>query len=221
VAVIEKSGCEKAHLFIVDRLLVNFWVLLLLNAIFAFGLQLQVQSNTGKFSANANVGVSIAVGALMLGGLAFIGLKVKQKEKTITFRSYSRHYPMFYIGTQVAAIIIIVCTYYATNLAVLGLFLPQILVIVWLCKFNPHGKFKSFINITGLYCQLLPPIATGLFVLNNYMNSTLIGTISAFLVLTLALVGEGLSIARLVLKYREDASKIKESAVSDKVKVEV
>ena len=203
-----------------DRLLVNFWVILLLNAIVALGLQLQVESNSGTYSSNANIGIAVLMGIVMLGGLTFVGLKIKLKDKTITFRSYSRHYPMFYICTQLAAVVIIVFTYYSSSLLLFVLLLPQGMIFVWFLKMSPHGKFKSFINITGLFCQLIPIVATALFALNNYMVSSMMGTISAFIILVLCLAGEGLSIARLVLKYREDKSKVKQSAEAEKVKME-
>lgn len=126
---------------------------------------------------------------------------------------------MFYICTHLAAVIIIMFTYSYSSLALFALLLPEVMIIFWFCKMNPHGKFKSFINITGLFCQLLPIIGIGLFALNNYMVNSMMGTISAFIILLLCIIGEGLSIARLVLKYREDLNKIKEKAVSNKVKM--
>lgn len=69
-------------------------------------------------------------------------------------------------------------------------------------RLKPHGKFKSFNFVVGLYCQIVALLSTIIFICNNYFSSPSISTISAFLVLTFYIVGEGLTIARLVLRYK-------------------
>lgn len=137
-----------------------------------------------------------------LAGLVFIALKIKEKAKSITFRSHSMYYPIFYIGTQLVAVILIVSSYYTTALAIFGILVPQIVVLFWLIRLAPHGKFKSFNFIVGLYIQIVALLSTVIFIGNNYSSSPSIATVSAFIILALYLVGEGLTIARLVIRYR-------------------
>lgn len=210
---------EKAHYFIVDKLLVNGWVVLLLLAVFSFGIQIQTTTYTSKYSFNLNIAAGGVVLLVELGGMMFITLKIKEKDKNVTFRSHSRFYPLLYIFTQLLVIIFIVCTFFATEYAIFLLVLPQIVVVFFYIKLSPHGKFKSFINITGLYLQLIPLYATFGFILMKYLSSPLIATTLAFSLLGLFLIGGGFSIARLIVKYKEDQTKLKENLINQKVKL--
>lgn len=118
------SKGEKAYYFIVDKLLVNFWVLLLLNTVFAFGIQLQSNYTSGKYSTSVNIALALLVLTIELMGLSFIVLKIKDKDKTVTFRSRSKYYPVFYIVTQMTAVLIMTCTYFITTLVVFAILLP-------------------------------------------------------------------------------------------------
>ena len=119
-----------------------------------------------------------------------------------------------------SVIIIIICTYYATEYGLFVLAIPEGLVIFFYVKLAPHGKFKSCVNITGFYIQLLPPIALTIFIIAKYVTSSMISTIVGFAILALFLIGEGFTVVRLVIKYRDDKSRVKEQAVSAKVKME-
>ena len=83
----------------------------------------------------------------------------------------------------------------------------------------PHGKFKSFIGITGLYCQLLPLIATSVFIITKYAALSMFSTILALIIEGLCFIGIGLSIARLVLRYKEDKNKVRLNKNSEKVRI--
>ena len=87
-------------------------------------------------------------------------------------------------------------------------------------KLSPHGRFKSFITITGFYIQLLPVVALTAFIVARHISSSMISTIVGFSILALFLIGEGFTIARLVIKYKDDQSKMKEETGSAKVKLE-
>jgi len=98
--------------------------------------------------------------------------------------------------------------------------IPEIIVIVVYIKLAPHGKFKSFINITGLVCQTLPLIATSAFIVTRYIGSAMFSTVLAFAIEGLCLIAIGLSIARLVLRYRDDKNKVKHEKANEKVRME-
>jgi hypothetical protein len=150
----------------------------------------------------------------------FIILKIKEKDRTVTFRSYSKYYPIVYISIWMATVIAMGCSYYATDYAIFFMVVPEIIVIIVYVKFAPHGKFKSFINITGLFCQTLPLIATSIFILTRYVGTAMFSTILAFIIEGLCLIAVGLSIARLVLRYRDDKNKVKHDKNTEKVKME-
>ena len=135
----------------------------------------------------------------------FLILKIREKDKTISFRSQSRYYPIFYIMCFVFAVVLIICTYFLTTYAIFSIMVPEIVILFFYVKLSPHGRFKSFVNISGLCLQFVPIIATIIFILGNYLKNTMIPTIGAFLILSLYLIGLGVSIARLVLKYRESS----------------
>ncbi|MCB0368287.1 MAG: hypothetical protein KDD45_02320 [Bdellovibrionales bacterium] len=165
-------------------------------------MQIQTQDYNSKYSFNLNIAAAIVVILVEMGGLMFVMLKIKDKDRNASFRSYSRYYPPIYIILQLLTAVIIACTYYATNYAIFTVLIPEIIIVLFYLKLAPHGKFKSFINITGLYCQLLPIIATSFFIVARYIEQAMLATIAAFSILGLFLIGEGLTIARLVLRYR-------------------
>ena len=147
-------------------------------------------------------------------------MKVKDKDKKMTFRSYSKYYPIIYITMQISTIFLIASLYTISSLCLFTLFLPQLIILIFFIKLAPHSQtFKSFLNITGLYIQLIPSIAIGLYIVNNYVISSMFGTVSAFGILGLFLIGEGLSIARLVLRYRNDKMRMGEKEIDGKDKV--
>jgi hypothetical protein len=185
----EESRGEKVYNFLIDRMLVNVWVLLLLLAFFAFGIQLQGSESSGSYSLNLNIAVGLLVTIAELGGLVFIVLKLQQKDRSVTFRSYSRYYPVFYIIAQLSAVLIIVTTYYLTTFALFIAVIPQVVVIFLYVKLDPHGKFKSFVGIAGFYCQCIPVISSALFIVCRYIGMTMFSTVSAFMILGLYLIG--------------------------------
>lgn len=140
----------------------------------------------------------------------FVILKIKEKDKNVSFRSHSKYYPIIYILCHLVSVIFIVCTYFVTKYAIFFILVPEIVLLVFFVKLSPHGKFKSFVNITGFYLQCLPLLASSLFIGVEYLNVSILATVSAFAIIVLFLIGQGLSIARLVIKYREDQSRIKE-----------
>ena len=150
----------------------------------------------------------------------FIILKISERDKSVTFRSHSKYYPPIYIFTQASAVILIICTYFTSEYAIFAMVLPFGFVIFLYIKLAPHGRFKSFINITGLYIQILPLLSLAAFIITKYLESAMMTTIVSFGILALFVVAIGLSIARLVLKYRDDKSRIKEQSVHAKVKLE-
>jgi len=110
----EASRGERFYYFVVDRLLVNLWVVLLFLAVFSFAIQVQTQSYSSSYSFNLNIAVGILVFLIELGGLMFIILKIKDKDRTVTFRSYSKYYPIVYICIWTVSVLVIGCSYYAT-----------------------------------------------------------------------------------------------------------
>lgn len=72
------SKLEKAYNFMIDKLLSNFWVLLLLNTLFSFGIQIQSKNQFNDlFSINVNIAFASIILILELGGLSFMVLKIK------------------------------------------------------------------------------------------------------------------------------------------------
>ena len=103
---------------------------------------------------------------------------------------------------QTLTTLVAVLTFTATSYAIFTILLPEFITIFIYIRFNPYGTFKSFNALTGFYCQLLPPITATLLIINQYIDYSLLPTISSFIILGLLLIGEGLSIARLVLRYK-------------------
>lgn len=177
-------------------------MLLILNSVFSFGLQLQSESEGGKFSSTASVAAAGAMMALALAGLVFIALKIKERDKKVTFRSKSWYYPVFYISTQVGAVLLIIASFYASTAGIFTVVIPQLFALYWLFRLNPHGKLKTFQSIVALLCQIVALLSTMLFIMAKYITDPMISTVAAFMILILYTVAEALSIARLVRKYR-------------------
>ena len=132
----------------------------------------------------------------------FAILKIKEKDRKVTFRCHSRYYPIFYIVTRLVGVLIVVCTYFLSEYSILAVLIPQVMVIFFYLKLGPHGRFKSFVTIAGLCIQFVPIVAIAVFLVARYMKNSMVSTIGAFVILSLFLIGFGVSIARLVLKYR-------------------
>ena len=141
------------------------------------------------FSININIAVATVVLILELGGLSFIALKIKEKDKIITYHCQSLYYPIFYVVIQTLTALVAVLTFTSTSYAIFIILLPEAITIFFYIRFRPYGNFKSFNNIAGLYCQLLPPITAGLLILNQYIEYSLLPTITSFTILGLLLIG--------------------------------
>lgn len=204
---VEVSKGQRAYYFIVDRLLITVWVLLLLLAVFSFGIQIQTENYNSQHSLNLNIAVALLVLIVELGGFMFIVLKIKQKDRTISFKSPSKYYPLVYVVCQLSVAVVVASTYFITEYAIFIVFIPEIITIIFYVKLAPHGKFKSFVNITGFMIQFVPLIGTSMFILAKYLQIAIIATAAAFMIAGLFLIGFGLSIARLIIKYREPSSR--------------
>ena len=150
----------------------------------------------------------------------FIILKIKEKDKSVSFRSQSKYYPVFYIACQMTSVMIATCTYFTTQYGLYAMALPMLVALFFYIKLAPYGKCASFVNIAGLCIQCVPIIGVGMFAVADFINMSMFATIAAFCILSLYLLGLGVSVARLIIRYREVRSRNYEKNESDKVKVE-
>jgi hypothetical protein len=195
---------------VVDRILVTLWVALIPNSLFSFAVQMQGLTASGSFPVGANIGAGAFFLVSSMLCVVVLGGKVYDKENRVTFHTKSRKYPVYLVAFYGAQAALIGSSFYSPVAIYPALALSALPVLLFFRK-QPHGSILSLHSLTALYCQLLPGLTLTLLLLSSSLGEGTTASILAMSILAAGLIGEGLSVVRLVLHLREDYLRRKEA----------